>query len=134
MQVILADHNCEGQAKLIFEALQYDGIWLDLAPMELRWFRDIGLATSASDEIVWRFCQERGYLLLTGNRTNDDKAESLESVVHQLFTTDSLPVLTISNLKRVKPAPAYRKRCAVRLAEIVYDLPSYRGTMRLFIP
>ncbi|MEM7132869.1 MAG: hypothetical protein AAF702_41585 [Chloroflexota bacterium] len=43
MQIILSDHNCEGQAEAIFNTLHYDGIWLDLVPMELRWFTDIEL-------------------------------------------------------------------------------------------
>ena len=44
MQIILSDHNCEGQAKAIFDILRYDDTWLDLVPMELRWFCDIKLA------------------------------------------------------------------------------------------
>lgn len=134
MQMILSDHNCEGQAKAIFDELRYDDTWLELAPMALIWFRDIALRVDANDETVWRLCQERGYLLLTGNRTNEDKEKSLEFAVRKLLRPDSLPVITISNLKRVKPDPDYRKRCAGRLVEIVYDLPNYLGAMRVFIP
>jgi|LakMenEpi03Aug12_release.lakeMendotaPanAssembly.Ray.scaffolds.fasta_scaffold447847_1 hypothetical protein len=50
MQVILADHNCEGDAKAIFDILLYDGAWLQLVPMQLQWFRDIKLSTKAKDE------------------------------------------------------------------------------------
>lgn len=59
MQIILADHNCEGQAKAIMDVLRYDGTWLDLSPIKLIWFRDIDLPISAKDETVWRLCQER---------------------------------------------------------------------------
>ena len=134
MQAILSDHNCEGQAKAIVDVLRYDGSWLELAPIKLLWFRDIDLPINAKDETVWRLCQERGYLLLTGNRTNDDKEKSLEFAIRTLLTPTSLPVITIGNLKRVIPDPVYRKQCAERLAEIVYDLEEFRGVMRIFIP
>ena len=134
MQVVLSDHNCEGQAKAIFDALRYDGTWLKLVPMTLKWFRDIGLPISTDDEMIWRLCQEQGYLLLTGNRSSDDGEKSLEFTIHRLITPDSLPVLTLSNLKRVMSDPIYCKRCAERLAEIVHDLHDYRGLMRVYLP
>lgn len=134
MQIILSDHNCEGQAKAIVNVLRYDGTWLDLSPIKLIWFRDIDLPISAKDETVWRLCQERRYLLLTGNRTNEDKEKSLEFAIRTLLTSTSLPVITIGNLKRVIPDHVYREQCAERLAEIVYDLEDFRGVMRIFIP
>lgn len=133
MQQILTDHNCEGQARLIFQTLRHTG-YLSFMAMELITFADIGLHHSTDDEIVWRLCQERSYLLLTGNRTGTDKDEALEFVIRRYVTATILPVITISNLKRVKPDPLYRKRCAESLAEIVFDLERYRGVTRLFIP
>lgn len=134
MQIILSDHNCEGQAQAIFDILRYDQTWLDLVPIQLKWFHDIKLPISADDRDVWELCQERGYLLLTGNRSGDDKDESLEFTIRRLIKPDSYPVITIGNLKRVNPDPIYRKRCAERLAEIIYDLDNYRGFMRVYIP
>lgn len=134
MQVILSDHNCEGHAKAIFNVLRYDAIWLQLVPMRLQWFRDVKLSTKAKDEEVWQLCQERGYVLLTGNRTANDKNESLELAIRRLVTPDSLPVLTIGNLQRVLVDPTYCRACAERLAEIVDELHKYRGVTRLFIP
>ncbi len=134
MQVILSDHNCEGHAKAIFTILLYDSAWLQLVPMQLQWFRDIKLSTKAKDEEVWQLCQDRGYLLLTGNRTASDKNKSLEFAIRRLVTPDSLPVLTIGNLQRVLADPAYCRACAERLAEIVDELHKYRGVTRLFIP
>lgn len=98
MQIVLSDHNCEGQAKAIFDILHYDDTWIELSPMKLIWFRDIDLPITASDETVWRFCQQHEYLLLTGNRTNHDKAKSLEFTIRTLLTPSSLPVVTIGNL------------------------------------
>lgn len=134
MQTILSDHNCEGHAEAIFNILRYDGLWLELVPMELIWFHQADLSDQANDEIVWRLCQERGYLLLTGNRTTKDGNKSLEMSVRRLVTPDSLPVLTIGNLQRVLADPAYCRACAERLAEIVDELHKYRGVTRLFIP
>ena len=134
MQTILSDHNCEGHAKAIFDVLLYDNTWLELLPMQLKWFQQIGLSNNATDEEVWRLCQARGYLLLTGNRTADDGEASLELSVRRLITPDSLPVLTIGNLRRVNADPAYCRACAERLAEIVDELHKYRGVTRLFIP
>lgn len=134
MQVVLSDHNCEGQAEAIFNVLRYDELWLDLVPMELLWFHQVGLSGKAKDEVVWRLCQERGYLLLTGNRTADDGRDSLEMSIRRLVLPDSLPVLTISNLKRINADPLYCKACAERLAEIVDELYKYHGIMRLYLP
>lgn len=134
MQIILSDHNCERQAEDIFNVLRYDGDWLKLVPLKLQWFRDVGLSERASDEIVWQFCQKNGYILLTGNRSTKDGKKSLELTVRRLVTSDSLPVLTIGNLKRIRADPLYRKQCAQRMAEIVDELERYRGTMRLYLP
>ncbi|MEM7125966.1 MAG: ACP S-malonyltransferase [Chloroflexota bacterium] len=134
MQVILSDHNCEGQARAIFDILEFDKTWPELVPMELKWFKQVDLSIKEKDSKVWQFCQDNEYLLLTGNRSGSDKEESLEQVIRNLVTLTSLPVITIGNLKRVTADPIYRKRCAERLAEIVYDLEDFRGVMRIFIP
>ncbi len=102
--------------------------------MELKWFKDVGLSPRTGDEILWRFCQEHGYLLLTGNRSGDDGDLSLELIIRRLVTPESLPVLTIGNLKRVLRRKDYSQRCAERLAEIVFELEKYRGITRLYLP
>lgn len=132
--MILSDHNCEGQAQAIFDVLTYRGVWLELVPMELVWFRDVRLPATADDEIVWRFCQEQHYLLMTGNRRTDDREKSLEYIIRRWNTAQSLPILTIGNLKRVATDLAYRERCAERLAEIVADLDRYMGGGRVYLP
>ena len=99
MQVVLSDHNCDGQAEAIFNVLSFDGTWLELAPMKLNWFRQVGLPNKTKGEAVWQFCQAHGYLLLTGNRTAADKEKSLAYAIRRLVTPDSLPVITIGNLK-----------------------------------
>jgi hypothetical protein len=133
MQIILSDHNCEGHSEAIFMALRRED-WLDMIPIELKWFEDVGLSPKAPDETVWRFCQQDGYLLLTGNRTANDRHKSLEFTIRRLVTPESLPVLTIGNLGAVLGDPDYCLRCAVRLLEIVLDLENLRGITRLFLP
>lgn len=134
MQVILSDHNCEGQAQAIFNILEWDDTWLQLVPMQLRWFRDFNLPDTLDDELVWHFCQEHRYLLLTGNRSTKDGEDSLEYKIRHLATSDCVPVVTIGNLKRVNTNRTYREQCAERLAEIVADLHTFIGVQRLFIP
>ena len=133
MQHILSDRNCEGQAEAIFAALRHRGFF-PLLPMTLVQFRDVGLDLTANDREVWQFCQENGHLLLTGNRTASDKARSLEYTIHHYLKEDSLPVITIGNLGRVKVDAAYCWRCAENLVEIVLDLDRVRGVPRLYIP
>lgn len=74
-----------------------------------------------------------GYILLTGNRSTKDGDKSLELTIRHLVTPDSLPVLTISNLRRINSDPVYRQRCAEQMAEMVDDIERYRGTMRLYL-
>lgn len=133
MQIILSDHNCEGQANAIFQLLRHRG-FLPTFPMELTFFPQVGLHPSSRDKEVWQFCQDHGYLLLTGNRTASEGARSLEYVINAFVKEDSLPVITIGNLGRIMADPIYCWRCAENLAEIVLDLDALRGTPRLYIP
>jgi hypothetical protein len=133
MAVILSDHNCVGQAKAIFDVLRYQG-YAALLSLELLFFRDVGLDLSAEDAIVWQLCQKQGYLLLTGNRTASDGFRSLEYTIRRLLTEDSLPVITIGNLRRVNADVEYCRRCAEQLADIIFDLDAVRGVPRLYIP
>lgn len=133
MQTVLSDYNCEGQARAIFRALDAGG-YIKLIPLELRFFVDVGLSTDAEDAIVWQHCQDYGLILLTGNRKTSDGERSLESTIRRLSTSNNLPVLTISNLRRVLIDPVYCRACALRLAEVMLDLEIYRGVQRLYLP
>ena len=133
MQIVLSDHNCEGQAETIFQALRHQG-FLPFLPMQLLLFSHVGLPIRSGDREVWQFCQNNGYLLLTGNRTASAGKRSLEYVINTFFKEDSLPVITIGNLDRVMVDPTYCWHCAEHLAEIVLDLNTLRGIPRLFIP
>lgn len=133
MQIVLSDHNCEGQARAIFHSLEMSG-YLELIPLELRLFVDVGLSANAEDAEVWQYCQTNRFILLTSNRKASDGERSLESTIKRLSTSESLPVLTISNPRRVLADPRYCQDCALRLAEIILDLETYCGVPRLYLP
>jgi hypothetical protein len=106
---VLADHNVEGQARLLWEALGRNG-WLELISLRLTTFVELGLLPNASDRTVWRLCQEHGMLLLTDNR-NRRGADSLEQTIREENTLTALPVLTIGNAARMVERD-YRDQCA----------------------
>jgi hypothetical protein len=128
---VLADHNIEGQAALLWSALGTEG-WLDLIPMRLVYFAHVDLALGSSDRDIWHFVQAHRMLLLTGNR-NMDGEDSLGHVIQEANEPASLPVITISRIERVIEM-TYRRQCATRLAEIALYLDDYLGTGRLYIP
>jgi hypothetical protein len=128
---VLVDHNIEGQAALLVSTLVTEG-WLEPGLFELITFADLGLSYASRDRAVWQFVQERGMLLLTGNR-NMDGEDSLEQTIRDENQATSLPVITIADVDRIIEK-TYREQCATRLAEIVFDLDDYLGAGRLYIP
>jgi len=128
---ILIDHNMEGQAILLWETLAKAG-WTALFRMEFIMFADVGLSPASNDREVWRFAQKRRMILLTNNRSDNEK-DSLEQTIREENTPTSLPVLTIGSLNRMKEN-CYREKCAERIIEVVLYLNNYAGTSRIFIP
>lgn len=131
MITILVDHNIEGQPTLLLRALESQG-WVDLGLLQVATFRDLSLPIDSSDREIWRFVQEHGMLLLTGNR-NMIGEDSLQQTLRDENRPESIPVITIANVNRVRERNC-REECATRLAEICSDVESYLGTGRLFIP
>lgn len=131
MTTVLVDHNMEGQAVLLWGTLATEG-WLELVPLQLVTFAEIGLSLESSDRAVWRLAQAQHMLLLTDNRSMKG-ADSLEQTIREESSSSALPVLTIGNVGRVDEHE-YREHCARRLVEIVLDLEYYLGAGRVFIP
>jgi hypothetical protein len=131
MITVLVDHNMEGQAILRWGALAAEG-WLDLVPLRLMTFGEVGLPFDSDDRTVWRYVQAQRMLLLTDNRSMKGP-DSLEQTLREERTSTTLPVITIGSLDRLDEQ-AYRERCATRLVEIALDLDAYAGVTRLFIP
>ena len=131
MITILADHDLEGHAIRLWDTLVAEG-WLELFPIEVVMFADVGLAINSRDREVWRFAQVHQMVLLTNNR-NLKGEDSLAQTLREENTLTSLPVLTIGSLDRLDERE-YRELCASRLVEIFLDLDNYLGTARIFIP
>lgn len=131
MIAILVDHNIEGQAALLWRQVMSEG-WPSLIEVELLTFDQVGMAVNSSDRVIWRFVQNNGMLLLTGNRRSRGR-ESLAQTIREENISSSLPVLTVGDPDRMGESD-YRDRCVSRLMEVIFDLDIYRGVGRLFIP
>jgi len=128
---LLADHNLEGQAVLLWGTLATEG-WLTLLPLRLVMFHEVSLPADSTDREVWRYAQTHQMVLLTGNRRKKGE-DSLEQVIREENTPTSLPVITVARLNRLDER-AYRERCSSRLVEIMLDIESYVGAGRIYIP
>jgi hypothetical protein len=94
---------------------------------------DFGLPDDTADADLWHFCQQRELLLVTGNR-NEQGPNSLEATIRQFNTPQSLPVLTLANMRWLRYDRQYLDQASERLLEILLDLDRYRGTGRLYLP
>jgi hypothetical protein len=70
-------------------------------------------------------------MLITGNRTGRG---SLDSVIRELSTQASLPVITIANTRRPMHDRDYAESVAVKLLEQLEHVELLRGVGRLFVP
>jgi len=130
--IFLIDHNLKGHALVFFGAIASQG-WLDVVPIQFVTFAEMALSIDSDDRTVWRLAQENQIILLTANRSMKGK-NSLEQVMREENTLESLPVITISNADRLLNDSEYRLRCVESLVEIVLDIDIYRGARRIFIP
>lgn len=130
--IFLIDHNLKGHALVLFGAIASQG-WLDVLPIQFVNFVEVDLAINSNDRVVWRLAQEKQMILLTANRSMKGR-DSLEQVMREESTSNSLPVVTIANADRLLNDVDYRGRCVESLIEITLDIDSYRGARRIFIP
>ncbi|MDT3675869.1 MAG: DUF5615 family PIN-like protein [Microcystis sp.] len=130
--IFLIDHNLKGHALVFLGAIATQG-WLDIVPMQFVTFAEMDLSINSDDRTVWRLAQENQMILLTANRSMKGK-DSLEQVMREENTSESLPVITVSNADRLLNDSEYRGRCVESLVEIVLDIDTYRGARRIFIP
>src|SRR5262245_8378623 len=99
VSAILVDRNVEGPSVMLWGTLATGG-WLELLPMTIARFADVGLPFDSSDRVVWRFAQEHGMLLLTDNRSRRGE-DSLEQTIREENSLTSFPVLTIGKVARI---------------------------------
>ncbi|GFE68332.1 ACP S-malonyltransferase [Chroococcus sp. FPU101] len=126
--IFLVDHNLKGHARILLGSIASQG-WLDSISIRFCTFEEMGLSIDSSDRVVWRLAQENQ----TANRSMKDE-DSLEQVMREENTPNSLPVITIGNADRVLTDSIYRERCVDRLVEIAIYIGNYRGARRVFIP
>ncbi len=128
---VLLDNDVDGFQSLLADAIERIG-WSEFRLVEFVTLKEVGLLRTAKDREIWRFCQYNSLILFTANRNREDP-DSLERTLGEENMPSSLPVLTISNQKRLRNS-AYREACVERLLTIILDLNNYLGTGRLFIP
>ncbi|MGK7888045.1 MAG: ACP S-malonyltransferase [Leptolyngbyaceae cyanobacterium] len=128
----LIDHNLKGQALILFGAIASQG-WLNIISIQFVFFDEMNLAIDSDDRVVWRLAQANKMILLTANRSMKGE-DSLEQVMREENTAESLPVITVSSADRLLNDSEYRSRCVERLIEIILDLDLYLGARRIFIP
>jgi hypothetical protein len=132
---ILADANCEGHLALLLRLFQESWrheVWevLRLTSVSLA---DLGLPSDTSDRDVWEACQHEQIVLLTANR-NDDGPESLTATLQHDNQPTNLPVFTLANDQRDVRDRLYAETVANRLLAFLFDIDSYRGSGRLYLP
>jgi hypothetical protein len=114
--IFLIDHNFKGHARILLGSIASQG-WLDFVPIRFVMFEEVGLSIDSSDRVVWKVAQENQMILLTANRSMKDE-DSLEQVMREENTQNSLPVVTVGNADRVLNDSSYRERCVDRIVEI----------------
>ena len=132
---ILPDANCEGHFQVLLRVLHDEErreFWhhLNLAVLD---FEDLGLASDASDREVWEQCQQRDVILVTANRNADDP-EAVEAIIQSRNTPDSLPVLTLANVERIRRDRQYAAEVSDRLLDYLFSIEEFLGAGRLFLP
>ncbi|NEQ98431.1 MAG: ACP S-malonyltransferase [Cyanothece sp. SIO2G6] len=128
----LVDHNFKGHARILLGSIASQG-WLDFVPIRFVMFEEVGLLIDSSDRVVWKVAQDNQMILLTANRSMKDE-DSLEQVMREENTQNSLPVVTVGNADRVLNDSIYRERCVDRMVEIAIYTANYMGARRVFIP
>jgi hypothetical protein len=126
MITILADRDVEGQAFLLWGTLSATE-WLELLPMRLVRFADVGLPYDSTDREVWRFAQASQMSLLTNNRCPSgkpachSKRNPLAQTAHANLQPSSASSIACLYRHSVWAFPELPKRamgeyCAVRVA------------------
>ncbi|MEX0717378.1 MAG: hypothetical protein WD066_12360 [Planctomycetaceae bacterium] len=135
MPVILADVNVQRHVAHLATKMQaepWSEFWNQL-DLSVWTFADAGVALDASDLEIWLRCQAEGWILITHNR-NRDSPESLEATIRRLNGSDSLPVFTIADLRKLVSDRDYAESVVERLYDYLFRLDDIRGTGRLYLP
>ena len=106
--------------------------WNDLG-IKVETFDSLGLDKRTSDVVLWQLCQREEYILVTVNRNNDD-ADSLNIAIASLSSESSLPVITVSDVRRFERDRDDVEAVAGMILDRLQVIDRYRGTGRLDVP
>lgn len=135
MPGLLADVNAEGALHALLAACQSPGwftVWQALGVRVVR-LADLGLPRTTPDDILWRACQANDLILVTLNR-NAKGPTSLTETIAREGTSVNLPVLTLTDGKRLIADRMYCEQAAERLMDTLINLDNARGSGRLWLP
>jgi len=132
---VLIDGNLDGHAELLLTRLLSEDwkVVVDHLDLRLLHLPEVGLDRECPDDVIWRICQANGYFLLTDNR-NMESDTSLEATMRREGTSESLPVLTISDSKRIYQSGEYLEKVVETLLDRLLAAANYRGAGRLYLP
>jgi hypothetical protein len=132
---ILADVHMGRDVEDIVHALQrepWTEFWQHLGLVLLE-FEDVALVPTSTDLEIWQCCQTEELILITNNR-NKDSDESLESTIRLYNTPQSLPVFTISDVRKFRRSREYAERVVKVFLDYLLDIDRVRGAGRLYLP
>ena len=137
MRGILPDSNCQGHFQVLQRLLADESrgeLW-NFLNLEVLTFDDLGLAVNISDRLLWQTCQQYDVVLITANRNADDP-DSLEATIQDLNTPQSLPVVTLANVERIRRDRRYAEQVADQVLEpsSVFSIGKKRGLYLFFRP
>jgi hypothetical protein len=114
----MADHDIEGQMQVLLRLLvssEWRLLWAELA-IRVESFVSLGVSVDTPDGELWRLCQTRQIVLVTGNRNNEGP-ESLEAVIQEANSPTSLPVLIIGEPQRIFSGNTYAHHEAIKVTQ-----------------
>ena len=132
---IMADNDVQGQFQYLLRLIRtgtWSKLWLDLQIAETK-FETLGLSRETPDMEVWKTCQQHEVILFTGNR-NRESPDSLEAAIRTLNQPDSLPVITLSDPKRLGHDRDYAEKVIDKLMSYLVYLENHLGAGRLYVP
>jgi hypothetical protein len=132
---ILSDNDVRGQFDALIRVCTSESwreVWTSLG-LRTYTLEALGMPADAVDAEIWRICQQRELVLVTGNR-NAKGEDSLENTIRLLNQPTSLPVSTLADPPAIERDREYAEQVAVRLMELLIDIDNYRGCGRLYLP
>jgi hypothetical protein len=132
---LLVDGNLDGHAGLLLSRLTSEDwkLFSDHLGLQILLLEDVGLDRESPDDDIWRFCQANSYYLLTDNR-NMESEVSLEATIRREGTSESLPVFTLADAKRLYQSPEYLEKVVDSLLDRLLSAANYLGAGRVYLP